>query len=56
MAERNLYKKETIQENFIKHLCCSAENHPQGWRWWKRKARRDFRRKMKKEIDRLESF
>jgi hypothetical protein len=50
---RNLYEKETFLDNFIKQWCSSAENHPQGWIWWKRKARKDFRRKMKKELDRL---
>jgi len=48
--KRNI-KKEVFQDNFIKHWCCSSHNHPQGWRWYKKKNRKKFRRKMKKELD-----
>ena len=44
------YKKYAFQDNFIKHWCCSAENHPEGWAWWKRKTRKNQRRRMKQEL------
>ena len=50
MAKGNPQKKMIWQDNFIKHWCCSAENHPEGWSWWKRKNRKDFRHKMKREL------
>ena len=56
MPKGNLHKKETFQDNFIKHWCCSAQNHLQGWKWWKRKTRKDFRRKMKKDLDNFENL
>ena len=52
MKKGNPQKKATFQDNFIKHWCCSSDNHPEGWSWWKRKTRKDFRRISKKEIDR----
>ena len=48
--KNKLYKKYSFQDNFIKHWCCSAKNHPEGWSWWKRKTRKDSRRKMKNEL------
>ena len=45
----NPQKKMTFQDNFIKKWCCSGHNHPEGFAWWKQKARRDFRRQIKKE-------
>ena len=51
MKKGNPQKKATFQDNFIKHWCCSSGNHPEGWSWWKRKTRKDFRRISKKEID-----
>ena len=51
MSKGNPQKKETFQDNFIKHWCCSAENHPEGWSWWKRKARKDFRRADKRNLN-----
>ena len=53
MTTRNPQKKETCQDNFIKHWCCSAKNHPEGWHWWKKKTRKDFRRKDKKELNKI---
>ena len=55
MWKGNPQKKEVFQDNFIKHWCCSASNHPEGWSWWKRQNRKKFRRLMKdrtrKEVD-----
>lgn len=49
MTERNLDKKRVFQDNFIKHWCCSAQNHPEGWAWWKWKNRKRARQKRKNE-------
>ena len=46
----NSYKKQTFLDTFIKQWCCSADNHPEGWAWWKRKARKDYRRITKEEL------
>ena len=46
----NPQKKRIFQDNFIKHWCCSAKNHPEGWAWWKEKNRKNFRRKEKEEL------
>ena len=50
MSKEKKKKKMVWQDNFIKYWCCSAENHPEGWAWWKRKNRKAFRRKMKNEM------
>jgi hypothetical protein len=42
-------QKKVFQDNFIKHWVKSSHNHPEGWRWWKRKNRKDARRKLKAE-------
>lgn len=47
MRKGNPHKKMTFEDRFIKHWCCSYDNHPEGWSWWKRKNRKDFRHKMK---------
>ena len=49
MSKGNPQKKMIWQDNFIKDWCCSSTNHPEGWSWWKRKNRKDFRRKLKME-------
>ena len=40
----------TYEDRFIRKWGCSKLNHPEGWAWWKRKNRKDFRHKMKNEI------
>lgn len=50
MTKGNPQKKEVFQDNFIKHYTCSASNHPEGWAWWKKKTRKDFRRKQKEGL------
>lgn len=50
MSKGNPQKKMIFQDNFIKKWCCSSTNHPEGWSWWKKKNRKDFRRKMKDEL------
>ena len=49
----NEQKKAVFRDNFVKHWTCSAENHPEGWSWWKRKAQRDYRRFVKKETEKM---
>ena len=48
----NPQKKRVFQDNFIKRFCCSARNHPEGWRWYKRKTRKVFRKRMKEDLRR----
>ena len=48
--KNNDYKKQAFLDRFIKRWCCSADNHPKGWAWWKKKARRDVRRNSKEEL------
>lgn len=50
MNKGNPHKKMTFEDRFIKKWCCSYKNHPEGWAWWKRKNRRDFRHMMKREL------
>ena len=51
MRKGNPQKKMSWQDNFIKHWTTSGENHPEGWSWWKHRARKEFRRKMKQELE-----
>ena len=48
--KNNNYKKQSFLDRFIKRWCCSSRNHPEGWSWWKRKARKDARRYNKEEL------
>jgi cytochrome b involved in lipid metabolism len=50
MSKGNPQKKVVWQDNFIKHWCKSSDNHPEGWHWWKKRVRKDFRRKMKNQL------
>lgn len=43
-------KKIAFLDRFIKRYCCSSDNHPEGWSWWKRKNRKDTRRKLKEDL------
>jgi len=52
--KNNLHKKRVFQDNFIKHWCCSAINHPEGWHWWKKKNRKINRLKLKRELEKEE--
>ena len=49
MIKGNPHKKMTFEDRFLRDFVCSKENHPEGWAWWKKKNRKDFRRKWKKE-------
>lgn len=52
--KNNSHKKRTFEDRFIKHWCCSATNHPEGWAWWKRRNRKQNRIKLKKELKEIE--
>ena len=47
--KNNNHKKMVFQDNFVKHWCCSSDNHPQGWSWWKKHNRKTTRLKLKRE-------
>lgn len=51
--KNNNHKKLVYQDNFIKRFCCSSDNHPSGWKWWKRKNRKLTRIKLK-EMQKVE--
>ena len=46
----NQHNKLVFQDNFIKHWTTSADNHPEGWHWWKKKNRKKTRLKLKKDL------
>ena len=48
-------QKKEFQDNFIKRWCCSSRNHPEGWSWWKKRTRKNFRRKMKQQLTKEEN-
>lgn len=50
MNRHRSVKKEVFQDNFIKHWCKSANNHPEGWSWWKRYTRKLRRTRNKREL------
>ena len=53
--KNNDYKKQAFLDRFIKKYCCSAENHPEGWSWWRRHNRKQtreaYKRQLREEID-----
>lgn len=51
MTKSNIHKKMTFEDRFARKFTCWVKNNPKAWRFWKRKNRRDFRRKMKKALD-----
>lgn len=53
MRKGNIHKKETFEDKFDRNFACWVKNNRKAWHWWKRKARRDFRRKQKKELDNM---
>lgn len=48
-------KKQAFLDRFIKNWCCSADNHPEGWAWWKKfnrkQTREAYKRELRKEIN-----
>lgn len=51
MTKSNIHKKMTFEDRFDRKFAKWIEDHPKAWRFWKHKARKDFRRKMKKALD-----
>ena len=49
--KNNIHKKMTWEDKFDRKYACWVENNPKAWRFWKKKTRKDFRRKMKKMLD-----
>lgn len=47
----NIHKKETFEDKFSRTFACWVQNNRKAWHYWKHKTRKDFRRKMKKELD-----
>lgn len=43
----NVHKKATFEDRFSRRFSCWKKNSPKAWRFWKRRNRRQFRRKMK---------
>ena len=42
----NIHKKVTYEDKFDRKYACWVDNNPKAWRFWKRKTRKDFRRKI----------
>ena len=42
--KNNIHKKLTFEDKFDRKYACWVQNNPKAWRFWKRKARRDYRR------------
>ena len=51
MSKSNIQKKMTFEDKFARKYACWVKNNRKAWHWWKRKARRDFRRAMKEMLD-----
>ena len=49
--KNNIHKKMTFEDKFNRNFACWVVNNPKAWRFWKKKTRKDFRRKMKKTLD-----
>ena len=47
--KNNIHKKLTFEDKFDRKFACWVENNRKAWRFWKKKARKDYRRRMKKE-------
>ena len=49
MTKSNIHKKMTFEDKFDRKYACWVKNNYKAWKWWKIKARRDFRRIMKEK-------
>jgi hypothetical protein len=47
--KNNIHKKLTFEDKFDRKFAKWVEDHPKAWRFWKKKARKDYRRMTKKE-------
>lgn len=53
MRKGNIHKRATYEDKFDRKYACWVVNCRSAWRFWKKKARKDFRRKVKRgEYDR----
>ena len=46
----NIHKKLTFEDKFDRKFACWINNNRKAWIYWKKKARKDFRRMIKKYI------
>ena len=46
----NIHKKLTFEDKFDRKFACWIKNNRKAWIYWKKKARKDFRRMIKKYI------
>ena len=46
----NIHKKLTFEDKFDRKFACWIKNNRKAWIYWKKKARKDFRRIIKKYI------
>ena len=49
----NIHKKMTFEDKFDRKYACWVQNNRKAWRFWKRKARKDFRRISKLTCNKL---
>ena len=50
----NIHKKLTFEDKFDRKYACWVKNSPKAWRFWKKRNRKLFRKKIK-ELLRKES-
>ena len=49
--KNNCHKKLTFEDKFDRKYACWVKNNRKAWHWWKRQARREFRRTMKEWLN-----
>lgn len=50
MSKNNQHKKMTFEDKFDRNFACWVENNRKAWHYWKHKTRKDFRRQMKRSL------
>lgn len=48
MNKGNIHKKMSFEDKFDRTYACWVKNNRKAWHWWKKQAKKEFRRKMKK--------
>ena len=48
MNKGNIHKKMSYEDKFDRKYACWVKNNRKAWHWWKKQAKKEFRRKMKK--------
>ena len=46
----NIHKKLTFEDKFDRKYACWVKNNPKAWRFWKRRNRKLFRKKMREDV------